>query len=307
MKRGIDMGIAATIELDWGNPDQDEFSVTVQSGNGTEGNGCPEHWHDCFEILYCTAGESGVVIEGKRFLLHRGELAVIPPRVTHYTNHPGAKPFEVIVFGYGESVICTADNSLLNLRYLTLFRSNVAASGWILNDSDRTRRMGALIEEGREIFASDSPTRPLEMRACILHLHALLYTGFLSTGAHSPKEQLRYLTEAQTFIVEHLSAPISPADVASHLYISQSYLCRLTRRSFGLTVNQLIMQFRLNEAKRLLIERPDLNVTEIGGLVGIPETSYFIRQFRRSEGLTPLAYRRAEQKSVPSGKTGKTN
>ncbi|MGN1128797.1 MAG: helix-turn-helix domain-containing protein [Candidatus Flemingiibacterium sp.] len=48
----------------------------------------------------------------------------------------------------------------------------------------------------------------------------------------------------------------------------------------------------------MLIYRRDLSVTEIGVKVGIPDTSYFIKCFRRSRGMTPNKFREMNTRKI---------
>ena len=52
------------------------------------------------------------------------------------------------------------------------------------------------------------------------------------------------------------------------------------------------MRCKLNYAESLLLDQREMTVTEIGFEVGIPDTSYFIRCFKKSRGVTPNELRK---------------
>jgi AraC family transcriptional regulator len=54
------------------------------------------------------------------------------------------------------------------------------------------------------------------------------------------------------------------------------------------------MARRMDRA-RILLRKPALSVTQIGGRIGFRETSSFTRAFRKFSGLTPTEYRRQRQ------------
>lgn len=48
---------------------------------------------------------------------------------------------------------------------------------------------------------------------------------------------------------------------------------------------------RIEKAKELL--RGDLNVTQVAEAVGIPDSNYFIKVFKKQTGYTPLKYKKS--------------
>lgn len=68
----------------------------------------------------------------------------------------------------------------------------------------------------------------------------------------------------------------------------------LVRRLTGRTVVDWIVERRLAEARRLLLETDD-DVAGITERVGYGDVTHFIRQFRRAHGITPQAWRRAQR------------
>ena len=58
------------------------------------------------------------------------------------------------------------------------------------------------------------------------------------------------------------------------------------------------MRCKLNYAENLLLNQRDLTITEVGIDVGIPDTSYFIKCFKKSRGITPGELRKAADSSM---------
>jgi len=54
---------------------------------------------------------------------------------------------------------------------------------------------------------------------------------------------------------------------------------------------------RIEKARRMLVEKPHLSVTRIGGEVGYGDLRHFERTFKRWAGSTPRAYRQRAQLS----------
>ncbi|MFC5701873.1 response regulator [Cohnella faecalis] len=72
--------------------------------------------------------------------------------------------------------------------------------------------------------------------------------------------------------------------------LSTAYLSRLIRKETGNTFMANLTEVRLEQAKRLL-ESGSKKASEIAGLVGYKDFSYFIQVFKKHTGLTPNEYK----------------
>ncbi len=83
-------------------------------------------------------------------------------------------------------------------------------------------------------------------------------------------------------------------EMAAAAEMTVSQLERTARRVLGLTPKQLILRFRLEEALRLL-DDPSASIADIASRCGYYDQSAFGRQFKRTVGLSPAAYRSARR------------
>ena len=100
----------------------------------------------------------------------------------------------------------------------------------------------------------------------------------------------RLVRQGMAYIHEHYAEPISRADLARHVALSEDYLTASFRRELGVTPITYLNRYRVNQAKQLLTDT-DQSVTEIALQVGFSDSGYFSRVFRREVGLSPEAYR----------------
>lgn len=98
------------------------------------------------------------------------------------------------------------------------------------------------------------------------------------------------LQTAFRFIESHFRAAIGLNEVASATGYSPSYLTNLMGRTTGKTVQQWIITYRMEEAKRLLDETT-IPVQRIASTLGYSDPGSFHRQFRKAFGLTPQVWR----------------
>ena len=95
---------------------------------------------------------------------------------------------------------------------------------------------------------------------------------------------------ALQYIADNIAFPISAGDVANHLSLSSRQLNRILKSSTDLSVNRLINEMRIKEAKRR-IEQTDLSLSEIALLCGFNSPTHFNLTFKKLTGITPTLYR----------------
>jgi transcriptional regulator GlxA family with amidase domain len=98
--------------------------------------------------------------------------------------------------------------------------------------------------------------------------------------------------EAQQWLQDNLSNPISIAGLAGHLGVSSRTLNRRFQQATGFRPQAYLQSLRIAQGKDLL-RHSNLAVSEIAWQVGLQDVSHFSRLFRQHVGMTPLSYREA--------------
>ncbi|HPS58528.1 MAG TPA: helix-turn-helix domain-containing protein [Spirochaetota bacterium] len=81
-------------------------------------------------------------------------------------------------------------------------------------------------------------------------------------------------------------------DTAALLKITQHQLSQLLNERLSMNFNAYVNSFRINEAKKLLINSPDKTVLFIAYEVGFNSKSSFYESFTRLTGISPLEFRK---------------
>ncbi len=92
-------------------------------------------------------------------------------------------------------------------------------------------------------------------------------------------------------ITRDLAQPLSAADLAAELGMSESRFSRFFRRATGNTFTDFVNRIRVNRAGQLLMET-DRQITHICYEVGFNNVANFNRRFLEVKGLTPSEFRR---------------
>lgn len=100
------------------------------------------------------------------------------------------------------------------------------------------------------------------------------------------------LKPAIHYISEHYSEKITLKQLAHVCNVSESYFSRLFPKNYGKNVTQYINDIRINKAK-LLLSNQEMTVNYIARVCGYDDSSYFIKCFKKSNGVTPQEYRKA--------------
>lgn len=82
----------------------------------------------------------------------------------------------------------------------------------------------------------------------------------------------------------------SPAKLAASVNLSPSRLHQLFKEETGLPPARYLRRLRMRRAKELL-ETTQLSVKQVMAGVGVNDESHFVRDFKKSCGLTPARYR----------------
>lgn len=92
------------------------------------------------------------------------------------------------------------------------------------------------------------------------------------------------------FIHLNYSKDVSIPTVAQHVFLTPTYLCILFKKEKGISINDYITQYRIDQAIKLLADRK-LKLYEISERVGYQDANYFAKVFRKRTGVKPSEYR----------------
>lgn len=98
------------------------------------------------------------------------------------------------------------------------------------------------------------------------------------------------LMPAISYIHNFYPEDISLDDMAKRCGVSKSHFIRTFMRYIGSTPHEYLVQYRLKQAKRLLLST-DLTAEQIAEQCGFNSASHFTRAFRGNTGITPRQFR----------------
>jgi len=99
------------------------------------------------------------------------------------------------------------------------------------------------------------------------------------------------LKPAIEYIYKNKSENVSAEKVAKICHISSSYFSRLFAKETGENFSTYVAKLKVEWAKNML-EETSMNINEISEELGFSESGYFIKIFKKHEGVTPFLYRK---------------
>jgi AraC-like DNA-binding protein len=109
--------------------------------------------------------------------------------------------------------------------------------------------------------------------------------------ATEKQTQSEQLVSAITEFVNQKYAEIKGVeDTAEHFYINKCYLCRIFKKITGLSFISYLNSIKLGHAAEILVST-NKEISEVALLCGFNSTAYFCNVFKDEFGITPRAYR----------------
>ena len=101
------------------------------------------------------------------------------------------------------------------------------------------------------------------------------------------------IVRAKLFIDNNYADTINLDNISDQAYFSKYHFIRLFKSVYGKTPNNYLVKVRIDKAKILLTKGH--TVLEVSMLVGIDSPTSFAGAFKKNVGLSPSAYRRAQE------------
>ena len=152
-----------------------------------------------------------------------------------------------------------------------------------------------LVPSAEKIAAASGVYNTLTSRCVAARDYTEAVIGFIRTAtaasdAREPETD-QLLKKVEQFLKENYQREFSGEEMANTLWVSRSYLSSYYKSKTGMNLSDSIQMFRIQKAVELLKD-PEVKVSELGSLVGIPSPNTFLRQFKKYTGMTPKEYRK---------------
>jgi AraC-like DNA-binding protein len=163
----------------------------------------------------------------------------------------------------------------------------------------RSRSISVLYHQVQAAFQARMPNANLKATG-YLHLLLAEYSEALQPQQPSNPQQAsgteQIVQQAVHYLSTQYAEPITIELMAEALGYNRAYLSTLFKKQTGLTPVSFLLKLRIDKARLLLRERPELTIEQIASSVGFQDPLYFSKQFKRLYSTSPTDYRIAMQR-----------
>lgn len=221
-----------------------------------------------------------------------GETVIVPGNVEMKIDFPEAStnnPTQCLALAIDHGKIHETLN-FLNERY-----PKEEANGWHLNhenyffynNTELAATLNKLIRECMSISVTKDALVDLALQELLVRIVQTQTVQRIDTGksidANSP------IVAIAEYIRANITNPINLKDMSEKACMSTTSFYRYFKRELGMSPIEFILNEKIKHAKSLL-KNPGIQVNEVCFMAGFDDCNYFIRIFKKYEGITPKQY-----------------
>lgn len=268
------------------------FSYFANSGYNTNLI-FPPHTHSIVEILFFVEGEHRVLCDGREYVAKEGDVLLIRSFAAHelYGNSGGLNKHYALQISAALLFNLSFD-SLRTTYLLSLSEANGnSKSLWTKEECDRNG-LTALFSDFHKEFTAKSFGYDI---ACISIISQILLTIIRESDNYSIKSNVsedikRRIYDCMIFMRRNFKEDLTEEICAKNISLSRCYFSRNFKAVTGRSFKEYLNLVRIEHANTLL-STTELTVSEIASICGFSSASHFIYTYKKSQNITPLAFR----------------
>lgn len=222
-----------------------------------------------------------------------GETVIVPSNVEMKIDFPEASkenPTQCIALAIDNKII-TDTLDFLNEKYPKEGKSNLwkldHENYFFYNNVELAGTINKLIKECMGNSITKDAIADLTLQELIIRI--------IQTQTTKRFENEKYIdisspiTPAIDFIKKNIRESINLKDLSDKACMSTTSFYRYFKRELGMSPIEFILNEKIKYAKKLL-SNPNIQVNEVSYATGFEDCNYFIRLFKKYEGVTPKQY-----------------
>lgn len=247
------------------------------------------HKHSFYQVLWIEKGLSNHVIDQHSFDLSSDFLFFIAPGQIHELNQSeDVKGYSIM---FTEQFLSLGDSRQEVLMGLSFLENSYSQPAFKLAAESAAELTGALQLLRAELTRADR-SEPILRHLLMTFLLQVQRIVAGDTRLEKDTFNVSVLKKFRKLIDLHYKKESRLGFFAEALFMTTANLNAAVKKMTGKTAGELIRERILLEAKRMLLHSP-LTVGEIAAELGFKDFSYFSRQFKKQEGMSPAEFRKS--------------
>ena len=244
------------------------------------------HSHDFYLLMIFTEGSGSHKIDSESYLIKPGSVFFMSPAEVHSWKLNDDTDGYILFFN---SSFYLMDLRSSDLRDLPFFRSENKIRQGLLHARELSKIIPVIKTMINESI-SDSVNQKKILRS-YLDILLLKFDQLFKTSDKGTSTNSSLVPKLETLIEQHFKDHLPTLFYASRLNISLSQLNITTNHLLNRSVNDMIHERIIVEAKRLLLYS-DLTISQISDELNYKDNSYFSRFFKKITNSTPEQFRK---------------
>ena len=255
-----------------------------------------KHFHrtfTVFDLIYVKSGELFLTEDHVPYSIGKGQYIILLPGFEHF-GHKGCHvkseyywfhftiPTSYEIVEEGITNWADIHESQGDYEQPPSYRLSIPCYGEIENTS--------FVETiFHQLLHVDHQTPDYQLRQQLFFQEFLLHLQ--KEACNIPSAAEKVVEETVAYIQAHYRNEVKMEDLANAIHFHPDYITRCMQKIVGETPNHYLNKYRMNQAKKLLATT-DQKIANISKEVGILDSTYFSKLFKKMEGLTPIEYRK---------------
>ncbi len=255
----------------------------------------PRRTMDSYELISVTRGILHIQSGMRSYHLSPGQFVLLFPGECHYGTQPsdGELSFYWTHFYFGANEVNIRDE-----RQAAAYFKEKESPLYILPETGTLSANSRVNVLFVQLLDLSKRLGSLSLRQCSYAQSTLLLEltneCFFQHHLMQQNEKIPYsIAELMEWLQLNYDTMLSVAEIAVKFGYHPAYLTSVFKRYSGYTITEYLNRQRIRVAKNYLTSEPKLTLAEISEQVGIGDEKYFMRLFKRYEGITATAYRKA--------------
>lgn len=251
---------------------------------------CP-HYLTYYDITLLTGGKGFFSIDQYRYQIREHVVLFSSPGQVRYWDYELLPEGYVLLFE--EEFLACFLNDTRFVEGLKYFNNWSDPPELTLEEEDSRYLIRLMREVEQEVRTFRSNDKQI-LRALLCQVLIWLNRKYASVYQPNEKRDFnRHIRQYIDLVNRQFAWQHSVSYYADVLSITTGHLNDLCHAHLGINAKQLVQNRIATEAKRLLLYS-DIQITEIARCLNFDDTSYFVRWFRQTTGMTPFAFRKVK-------------
>lgn len=245
--------------------------------------------NDCFMAAYIAHGSGTLKIENECISISENDVFLVRPNVKyHFIPYRGLRRIDIYFCYFSFDIIQNAYNNFKE-QFSEITELSLEKTTHIhVVDTDSKEIRDIFIRMIDEAL-SNLPCNGDALTGYLLIMLTKIFRNIKTRDFKRVYNQDRMVDEAMRYISINMYSKVSLDEIAAHLHVSSSFVCRRFKQFTGMTTSQFINFLRINKIKDIL-KNTDKPINAIPELFSC-NIDYLKKVFKRETGMTMLEYR----------------